>query len=195
MTGILPPPTGGAAIPGSMPAGGQIIPFDRDNWSLRLAPPVVSPGTGSAPRWHSGVDGVGGSTGVCACAGADGIPTHVASNVAARLSVRMSDTPDALRCTKQQDGTLLGSAIWPFRPTEQADSFARCHPAPTATFRPDHDARHQAAGRPWLGPQVRRDGEVVRLFTRRVKTGAHVAPFGSSPKPSVTAMVPSDTVH
>jgi hypothetical protein len=31
MTGILPPPTGGAAIPGSTPAGGQMMPFDCES--------------------------------------------------------------------------------------------------------------------------------------------------------------------
>jgi hypothetical protein len=50
MTGVLPPPTGGAAIPGSTPAGGQMIPFDCDSWSLSEAPPVVSPGVGTTPR-------------------------------------------------------------------------------------------------------------------------------------------------
>jgi hypothetical protein len=31
MTGVLPPPTGGAAIPGSTPAGGQMMPFDCES--------------------------------------------------------------------------------------------------------------------------------------------------------------------
>jgi hypothetical protein len=29
ITGVRPPPTGGAAMPGSTPAGGQIMPFER----------------------------------------------------------------------------------------------------------------------------------------------------------------------
>jgi MFS family permease len=31
ITGVMPPPTGGTARPGSMPAGGQITRFDRDS--------------------------------------------------------------------------------------------------------------------------------------------------------------------
>jgi hypothetical protein len=50
ITGVLPPPTGGAAIPGSIPAGGQMMPFDCDSWSLSGALPVVSPNVGKAPR-------------------------------------------------------------------------------------------------------------------------------------------------
>jgi hypothetical protein len=46
ITGVMPPPTGGAEMPGSIPAGGQITPFERDNSSLRLALPVVSPAGG-----------------------------------------------------------------------------------------------------------------------------------------------------
>jgi hypothetical protein len=46
ITGVTPPPTGGAEMPGSIPAGGQITPFERDNSSLKLALPVVSPGRG-----------------------------------------------------------------------------------------------------------------------------------------------------
>jgi hypothetical protein len=54
-TGITPPPTAGAEMPGSTPAGGQITPFERDSWSLRLALPVVSPGAdkAAAPLWQS----------------------------------------------------------------------------------------------------------------------------------------------
>jgi hypothetical protein len=51
ITGVMPPPTGGTARPGSIPAGGQITPFDRDSRSLRFALPVVSPGAGGGkPR-------------------------------------------------------------------------------------------------------------------------------------------------
>jgi hypothetical protein len=39
MTGVTPPPTGGTEMPGSMPAGGQITPLERDNSSLKLALP------------------------------------------------------------------------------------------------------------------------------------------------------------
>jgi hypothetical protein len=31
ITGVLPPPTAGAAIPGSTPAGGQMMPFDCES--------------------------------------------------------------------------------------------------------------------------------------------------------------------
>src|ERR1700742_3434345 len=44
MTGVVPPPTAGAAMPGSTPAGGQMMPFDRDSRSARSTLPVVSPG-------------------------------------------------------------------------------------------------------------------------------------------------------
>jgi hypothetical protein len=44
MTGVTPPPTGDTEMPGSMPPGGQITPLERDNSSLKLALPVVSPG-------------------------------------------------------------------------------------------------------------------------------------------------------
>jgi hypothetical protein len=50
ITGVLPPPTGAAAIPGSIPAGGQMTPFDCDSWSLSVTLPVDSPGVGKAPR-------------------------------------------------------------------------------------------------------------------------------------------------
>jgi hypothetical protein len=46
MTGVTPPPTGGTEMPGSMPAGGQITPLERDNSSLKLALPGGSPGGG-----------------------------------------------------------------------------------------------------------------------------------------------------
>ena len=42
MIGILPPPCGGTAIPGSTPAGGQMMPFDAESRSLRSLLPVVS---------------------------------------------------------------------------------------------------------------------------------------------------------
>jgi cytochrome c1 len=50
ITGVTPPPTGGAAMPGSTPAGGQMMPFDCDSRSLRVALPVVSPKVGAVPR-------------------------------------------------------------------------------------------------------------------------------------------------
>ncbi len=51
ITGVLPPPTGGAAMPGSTPAGGQMMPFERASRSPRSMLPVVSPGVaGNAPR-------------------------------------------------------------------------------------------------------------------------------------------------
>jgi hypothetical protein len=55
-------------MPGSIPAGGQMTPFERDSSSLRLALPVVSPGvTGAvASRWHSGLSG-GALSGACGC--------------------------------------------------------------------------------------------------------------------------------
>jgi hypothetical protein len=31
-----------------------MTPWDCESWSLNTALPVVSPGTGEAPRWHSG---------------------------------------------------------------------------------------------------------------------------------------------
>jgi hypothetical protein len=46
MTGMIPTPVGGTEMPGSTSAGGQITPLDRDNSSLKLALPVVSPGEG-----------------------------------------------------------------------------------------------------------------------------------------------------
>ena len=46
MSGMIRPPVGGAEMPGSTSAGGQITPLDRDNSSLKLALPVVSPGEG-----------------------------------------------------------------------------------------------------------------------------------------------------
>jgi hypothetical protein len=52
ITGVMPPPNGGTVRPGSMPAGGQITPFDRDSCSLRLALPVVSPADGKPPVWR-----------------------------------------------------------------------------------------------------------------------------------------------
>jgi hypothetical protein len=42
MTGVRPPPTGGTEMPGSMPAGGHITPFDSESCSLKLRLPVVS---------------------------------------------------------------------------------------------------------------------------------------------------------
>ena len=48
MTGMTPPPVGAAEMPGSISAGGQITPLDRDNSSLKLALPVVSPCAGTA---------------------------------------------------------------------------------------------------------------------------------------------------
>jgi hypothetical protein len=36
ITGVTPPPTGGAAMPGSTPAGGQMMPFDCSEWRVPL---------------------------------------------------------------------------------------------------------------------------------------------------------------
>jgi hypothetical protein len=47
MTGMTPPPVGGTEMLGSTSAGGQITPLERDNSSLKLALPVVSPGLGT----------------------------------------------------------------------------------------------------------------------------------------------------
>jgi hypothetical protein len=74
MTGVTPPPTGGTEMPGSMPAGGQITPLERDNSSLKLALPVVSPGRGRTkppllawqPRFGAGTNGGAGRS--CAAA-------------------------------------------------------------------------------------------------------------------------------
>jgi hypothetical protein len=46
ITGMTPAPVGGTAMLGSTSAGGQITPLERDNSSLKLALPVVSPGEG-----------------------------------------------------------------------------------------------------------------------------------------------------
>jgi hypothetical protein len=85
ITGVTPPPTGGADRPGSIPVGGQITPFERDSLSLRSALPVVSPDAAGAvrPRWHSVAGGtaVKGGAGVCDCAGAHGIPPASAANM------------------------------------------------------------------------------------------------------------------
>jgi hypothetical protein len=92
ITGVTPPPTGGADMPGSIPAGGQITPFERDSWSLKLGLPVVSPGVAGAmtPRWHSAAGGMGikGRAGVCDCAEAHEIPPDKAMP-AARNKDRM----------------------------------------------------------------------------------------------------------
>jgi hypothetical protein len=56
----------GAEMLGSISAGGQIIPFDRDNSLLKLALPVVSPRAGTAKppvlasQTRLGVDEIGG---------------------------------------------------------------------------------------------------------------------------------------
>jgi hypothetical protein len=42
MTGMRPPPTGGMAMPGSIPVGGQITPLDSARRSLNGRLPVVS---------------------------------------------------------------------------------------------------------------------------------------------------------
>jgi hypothetical protein len=66
MTGVTPPPVRGAEMPGPTSAGGQITPLDRDNSSLKLALPVISPcaGTAKPPVLASqpglGVDEIGG---------------------------------------------------------------------------------------------------------------------------------------
>jgi hypothetical protein len=41
MTGMTPRPGGGTEMLGSISAGGQITPLERDNSSLKLALPVV----------------------------------------------------------------------------------------------------------------------------------------------------------
>jgi hypothetical protein len=76
ITGILPPATGGLAMPGSTPAGGQITPLDCDSSWLRFALPVVSleRGTGFATSGGQSRRSVGNGGGpvdgfVCASAG------------------------------------------------------------------------------------------------------------------------------
>jgi hypothetical protein len=81
-------------MPGSMPAGGQITPFDRDNSSLRFALPAVSPGTGNAllPRWQSPFgDGKGnGGAGRSDCGDAKRTPLAVIEiRVTAMIQGRM----------------------------------------------------------------------------------------------------------
>jgi hypothetical protein len=73
ITGVKPPPLGCAEMPGSTSGGGQITPLDRDNASLKLALPVVSPGGTAKPpvlAWQPkfGVDEIagGGLRSVCA---------------------------------------------------------------------------------------------------------------------------------
>ena len=74
ITGITPRPFGCAEMPGSTSGGGQITPLDRDNSSLKLALPVVSPGGTAKPpvlAWQPkfGVDEMGGGavrSGCCA---------------------------------------------------------------------------------------------------------------------------------
>jgi hypothetical protein len=76
ITGVTPPPIGGTEMPGSMPAGGQITPFDRDNSSLKLALPVVSPGVDKTkppvlawqPKFGAGESNGGAGRSDCACA-------------------------------------------------------------------------------------------------------------------------------
>jgi hypothetical protein len=87
ITGITPPPVGGAAMPGSIPAGGQITPFERDSASLRLALPVVSPGA-TAPWHRAGIP----------------LPVEMASvfaiarqHMGCRLPVRQRSRPEEIR--------------------------------------------------------------------------------------------------
>jgi hypothetical protein len=76
MTGMTPRPVGGTEMPGSTSAGVQITPLERDNSSLKLALPVVSPGAGKAKppvlAWHPkfGVDEIGGRAVRSDCAAA-----------------------------------------------------------------------------------------------------------------------------
>lgn len=66
ITGVSPSPLGGTEMPGSTSAGGQIMPLERDNSSLRFALPVVSPGLGTTKppvlAWQPklGVDEIAG---------------------------------------------------------------------------------------------------------------------------------------
>jgi hypothetical protein len=61
---------------GSISAGGQITPLERDNSSLKLALPVVSPGAGAVKppvlAWQPkfGVDEIGGRSVRVVCAAA-----------------------------------------------------------------------------------------------------------------------------
>ena len=70
--GVKPPPLGRAEMPGSTSGGGQITPLDRDNSSLKLALPVVSPGGTAKPpvlAWQPkfGVDEIGGGASRSGC--------------------------------------------------------------------------------------------------------------------------------
>jgi hypothetical protein len=75
ITGVTPPPLGCAEMPGSTSGGGQITPLDRDNSSLKLALPVVSPGGTAKPpvlAWQPkfGVDEIAGGAVRSDCADA-----------------------------------------------------------------------------------------------------------------------------
>jgi hypothetical protein len=100
ITGIRPPPIGGTAIPGSMPAGGHITPLDSESCSLKLRLPVVSlargaegaavPMPGGQSRRSNG-SAEGGVAGRSDCASAVGIGSNATAAVAnARFLNRMT---------------------------------------------------------------------------------------------------------
>jgi hypothetical protein len=95
ITGIRPPPLGGTVRPGSIPAGGQMTPFDSARRSLKGRFPVVSFAGGrglSGPAAQSFLiegDAPGEAGRSCACA-IDVERTKAAATTAAGHQFRMS---------------------------------------------------------------------------------------------------------
>jgi hypothetical protein len=74
-------------MPGSTPAGGQIIPFERERWSLRVAVPVVSPGVSVAPLRHSGAACGERGAGVTDCEKPIVLERRMLNNIVAKLTL------------------------------------------------------------------------------------------------------------
>lgn len=114
MTGVLPPPGGGVTISGSTPAGGQMTPSDRDNFSLGFPWPCVSVferSVGSTSVEHfccgTGVSGASGRGRSCAWAIA---ATRIETDSAAIMAVG-------------EIGLFMTRSVIPFRRSNSANSY------------------------------------------------------------------------
>jgi hypothetical protein len=80
-------------MPGSTPAGGQMMPFERASRSPRSALPVVSPGmAGKAPRRHSGTWSGARGAGTWDCANAIVLARNTLLAAETTLNMRMAST-------------------------------------------------------------------------------------------------------
>jgi len=110
---MRPPPIGGAVMPGSTPAGGQITPFDCESLSLN-ALPVVSFERGvllsgghvfSAGGWMG--DGAAPGRSDCArAAGADAAAMDEAAITAATIAIYMVGFLFRMRCSRRSGLSL-----------------------------------------------------------------------------------------